>query len=152
MDEINVEIELPVDEQGFCDVKCNNCGENFKLYPNDINDDRVLFLYCPACGLQISNFLSEGAFELAQIKLHNKANEFIYNQLKDIEKNFKNSLFSFDAGKKPDAIYERHLTSNIDSFEKIKYLCCKKEAKIKPLLKFTGSYCPFCGVKYDEIE
>ncbi len=37
---------------------------------------------------------------------------------------------------------------SIDTMQKKLYKCCKKKKqKIKPILKFSGSYCPYCGVK-----
>ena len=38
----------------------------------------------------------------------------------------------------------------IEALEVEEYPCCKREAKIKPIYKMCGSYCPFCGVRYEE--
>ena len=44
------------------------------------------------------------------------------------------------------------LIAGIKALEIQKYKCCKKEAKINFLMKECGSYCPYCGVIYNEIE
>ena len=44
------------------------------------------------------------------------------------------------------------IRSGIEAMEICNFPCCKRTAKIKPLLKMTGAYCPFCGVKNCEIE
>ena len=149
---MKVNVNIAIDEQGFLIVKCKNCGENFKVHLSDIDDDGVLFIYCPTCGLHMTTFITDEVLELGKVKLQNKLTEFIYNQNKLFERRFKNSSLSFKIGKKPKAIYERVLSSGIDILEKTKFPCCQKECKIKPLLKFTGCYCPFCGVKCDEIK
>ena len=47
---------------------------------------------------------------------------------------------------------EDSIRSGIEAMEICNFPCCKRTAKIKPLLKMTGAYCPFCGVKNYEIE
>ena len=44
------------------------------------------------------------------------------------------------------------LIAGIKALEIQKYKCCKKEAKINFLMKECGSYCPYCGVIYNEID
>ena len=40
----------------------------------------------------------------------------------------------------------------IEALERKMYSCCKMEAKIKPILKMSGSYCQYCGVMDYGIE
>ena len=82
----------------------------------------------------------------------NIANDLLFDSLKDMQKNFKGGFISMKISKKPDKEIESPIVSGIEALEIQKYKCCKKQAKIKPLVKMFGSYCPYCGVKYDEFE
>lgn len=152
MEDIIVSIELPTDKQGFTLLKCYNCGEMFKLHPSDVKDDGVLFVSCPSCGIYIESFMNDEVLELGLVKLENQFFEQVYEDCKKLEKEFNKGPLVFKAGKKPIKKYERHLSSNVEAFEKAHFVCCKREAMIKPLLKITGCYCPFCGVKQYEFK
>lgn len=64
----------------------------------------------------------------------------------------KKGIITFKAGKRPKHENEDPIHSGIEAMEICNFPCCKRTAKIKPLLKMTGAYCPFCGVKNYEIE
>ena len=49
-------------------------------------------------------------------------------------------------------VSEDPIKLKIKVLKKKMYPCCKMEAKIKPLLIMSGSYCPYCGVKDYGIE
>ena len=66
-------------------------------------------------------------------------------KLKKFEKKIKGSI-SFKVSKKPNRKPELPVMLTIEAFEKKIYPCCKKEVKLKPILKMSGSYCPYCGV------
>lgn len=59
---------------------------------------------------------------------------------------------STKAGKRPKHENEDPIRSGIEAMEICNFSCRKRTAKIKPLLKMTGAYCLFCGVKNYEIE
>ena len=67
------------------------------------------------------------------------------NKLKQMEKSSKGLLKITKNRSKRE--YEQPIMLSIDTMQKKFYNCCKKEAKIKPILKFSASYCPYCGVK-----
>jgi hypothetical protein len=69
-----------------------------------------------------------------------------------MEKKFKNGLISFKAGKKPTPESETPIQAGIEVLVITNFPCCHRNSKIKPLLKITGCYCPFCGVKEYETE
>lgn len=81
---------------------------------------------------------------------YTEGNDLIYNEMKKWEKKFKGSFISFKAGKKPQHEEEYPIKYGIEALEVEEYPCCKREAKIKPIYKMCGSYCPFCGVRYEE--
>ena len=73
-------------------------------------------------------------------------------EMKRMEKKFKGNGLSFKQGNKIKKDEEIPLIAGIKALEIQKYKCCKKEAKINFLMKECGSYCPYCGVIYNEIE
>lgn len=146
------EIAIPADNDGFALLQCNLCGEFFKLKPNDVQSDEVLNIWCPVCGLISDGYLTQDVIDLALKMATNIANDLLFDSLKDMQKNFNGGFISMKISKKPDREIESPIVYGIEALEVQKYKCCKKQAKIKPLVKIFGSYCPYCGVKYDEFE
>lgn len=146
------EIAIPADNDGFALLQCNLCGEFFKLKPSDVQSDEVLNIWCPVCGLISDGYFTQDVIDLALKMATNIANDLLFNSLKDMQKRFNGGFISMKISKKPDREIESPIVSGIEALEIQKYKCCKKQAKIKPLVKIFGSYCPYCGVKYDEFE
>ena len=145
-------IEIPADDDGYSLLQCPLCGEYFKLAPNDYIDDGVLELYCPNCGLVSDNYLTEDVIKLAMTMAKNYAMDLIYEKMKVWERQFKGGNITFKAGKKPRDEYESPIQATIEAMIVHRYQCCGLSIKIKPLLKMTGSYCPYCGVKEFDTE
>lgn len=152
MDNFKISISIPTDDEGYCLLKCPTCGTFFKATPNDIEDDGILELFCPSCGCSGGNYLTEDVIELGMKMLKNEAMDSVYEQLKKLERKTKNGFISFKAGQKPKREIIEPLRSGIEALEIARFPCCNRSAKIKPLLKMTGCYCPFCGVKNYELE
>ena len=146
------EIAIPADNDGFALLQCNLCGEFFKLKPSDVQSDEVLNIWCPVCGLISDGYFTQDVIDLALKMATNMANDLLFDSLKDMQKRFNGGFISMKISKKPDREIESPIVSGIEALEIQKYKCCKKQAKIKPLVKIFGSYCPYCGVKYDEFE
>lgn len=152
-DEIRMTIPIPTDDEGYVLLKCQHCGTLFKLAPSYFKDDGVLHIFCPSCGLTSETYITEDVIELALKMAKNVAGDLIYNAFKDLERhNKRNSIIKFKAGKRPKHEPEDPIRSGIEALEITMFPCCGRTAKIKPLLKMTGAYCPFCGVKNYEIE
>ncbi len=152
-DEFHITISIPADDEGYILLQCEHCGTFFKATPLDIEDDGVLHLFCPSCGLSSKNYVTEDVIELAMRMMKNKFNDAIFDAFKDLERhNDRNSMIKFKAGKCPEHEAEDPIRSSIEALEIASFPCCRRTAKIKPLLKMTGAYCPFCGVKNYEIE
>lgn len=152
-DEFHMTISIPADDDGYILLQCEHCGTFFKATPSDIEDYGVLHLFCPSCGLSSENYVTEDVMELAMKMAQNKVNDMIYDMFKDFERhNRRNSMIKFKAGKRPKHEAEEPIRSSIEALEITYFPCCRRTAKIKPLLKMTGAYCPFCGVKNYEIE
>ncbi|SMC61872.1 hypothetical protein [Papillibacter cinnamivorans] len=152
MADIEMEISIPTDNNGYVLLQCPFCGEYFKLTPDDYEDEGILDIFCPSCGLCGENFITEDVLELAMAMTKNVAMDMIYDAMKKWEKQFDSGLITFNAGKKPKPEPENPIQSGIEALTIIHLPCCQRTAKIKPMLKFTGCYCPFCGVKEYEPE
>lgn len=143
------EIDIPTDNEGFVLLKCPLCGEFFKLTPSDIKADDVLEIWCPNCGLKSDNYLTDEVKELALRKAKNYVNQLLADTLKKMERNTRNKFISFKVKRQIPQVFEYPIVPITDDLEVINYSCCKRSAKISPSLKLSGSYCPFCGVRYD---
>ena len=82
----------------------------------------------------------------------NILNDLTFDYLNKTSLSMNDGLVSLKVSKKPKKQIESPIVSGIEALEMQKYKCCKKQAKIKPLAKIFGTYCPYCGVKYDEFE
>lgn len=152
-DEFHMTVSIPTDDEGYILLQCEHCGTFFKVTPFDIEEGGVLHIFCPSCGLTSENYVTEDVIELAMRMIKNKVNDMIYDAFKDLERhNKRNSIIKFKAGKRPKHETEDPIRSGIEALEIANFSCCRRSAKIKPLLKMTGAYCPFCGVKNYEIE
>lgn len=148
-----IEISIPADNDGFVLLQCSYCGEFFRLSALDCEDENILNVYCPSCGLISDNYMTEDVKELAVAIAENYALDKLYDALKDFERSAKVSGFmQFKTGKKPKHKIESPIRLGIENLEMAYFNCCQRSAKIKPLLRMSGCYCPFCGVKNYEIE
>lgn len=145
-------ISIPTDVDGYILLRCEHCGTFFKASPEDVNDDSVLHLFCPSCGLICNHCFTEDVIALATDIMENRVNDLIHSSLKELERYGKKGGMKFKVTRKPQSQPEEPIRSGIEAMEVASFSCCSRMAKIKPLLKMTGSYCPFCGVKNYEIE
>lgn len=151
-DELTIAISIPTDDEGYVLLQCEHCGTFFKGTPSDLQDDGVLHIFCPSCGLTSESYTTEEVFELSTKMVKNAADDMIYETFKELERRNKKGFITFKTGKRPKHEAEDPIRSGIEAMEICAFPCCKRTAKIKPLLKITGAYCPFCGVKNYEIE
>lgn len=152
MGDIDMEISIPIDNDGYTLLRCSFCGEFFKLTPDDCNDDAILDIFCPACGLSGDDFLTEDVIELALAMTKNVAIDIIYDKMKKMENKFKGGCISFKAGTKPKPEPENPIQTGIEALSITHFECCNRTAKIKPMLKISGCCCPLCGVKNFEFK
>ncbi len=146
------QISIPSDADGYVLLQCEHCGTYFKITASDIEDDGILNLYCPSCGLISKHYFTPDVLDLAETMVKNYAMDAVYNAFKNLERTTKHSSLRIKAGKKPKHERENPIRSGIEALEITDFKCCQRSAKIKPLIKITGCYCPFCGVKEYEIE
>ena len=132
-------IEITPDSEGYILMQCKFCGNYFKLKTEDVYDNGFLNIYCPSCGQHSDDYFTEQVIELTNKKITSEVEKILSN---------KQHLNSYNF----QPCRQMRVYSKIDALKKVDFRCCKKSAKIKMLLKFTGCYCPFCGVKEYEIN
>lgn len=147
-----IEISIPSDDNGYILLQCKHCGTFFKITTDDLQDDRLLNLYCPSCGLISDSYLTDDVIDLAVAKVKNYGMDLVYDTFEDLERKTKKSAVQVKKGKKPEHERENPIKSGIEALEEVEFYCCNRTAKIKPILRMTGCYCPFCGVKEYEFE
>ena len=64
MSNIIKEISIPADNDGYSLLQCQLCGEFFKLIPGEVEEDDVIQLWCPCCGLVNENLFTDEVVEL----------------------------------------------------------------------------------------
>lgn len=116
-DEIHMEISIPTDDDGYVLLQCEHCGSYFKATPSDIEDDGVLEIFCPSCGLVSENYATEDVIELALAMAENVAMDMVYDTLKKMERQFRNSPISFKMNKRPKYEAENPIRSGIEALE-----------------------------------
>lgn len=144
-DEVTFQISIPTDEDGFVLLKCPLCEELFKLKPGDYRDDSVFAIYCPNCGLTSDSYITDDVLELGMNMVENYANELISKKFKELERKTRGSMVKIKVNSKTKKKSEQPIVLTVEALEKKTYPCCKMDAKIKPILKMSGSYCPYCG-------
>lgn len=144
-----IEFSVPSDNDGYVSFQCPHCNELFKLSTSEVQEDDVIILYCPKCGLsdEPSSFTSNDVIEHANVLVENLFNEMINDFSKSLEKGFKNNKnFSFKSGKPlpiehPNPLYEKD-----SDFEEFEMSCCNRHIKLKKSGSLGYIYCPYCGV------
>lgn len=147
-----IEISVPTDTDGYLLLQCPNCGQFFSATPSEIESDTVLFLHCPACGLTGRSFVTDDVIETAQTIAQNRALDMIHAEMKKMERKFSHGPLKLKAGSRPRHVHEEPIHAWINEMEIVTFPCCLRSAKVKPLLKMTGCYCLYCGVKCFELE
>ena len=88
-DEFHMTISIPADDDGYVLLQGEHCGTFFKATPSDIEDDGVLHIFCPSCGLVSDSYVTEDVIELARRMVENKVNDMLYDAFKDLERHNK---------------------------------------------------------------
>ena len=139
-------ISIPADNEGYVLLKCPKCSELFKLRPFEFKQDSVFDIYCPCCGLVSDSYITEDVLELAQTMIGNYFSDMFDREIKKIERQTRNSMLQVKVKNKTRKKKEMPIMLTVETLDEKLYLCCKKTAKIKPIIKMSGSYCPYCGV------
>ncbi|WP_138224530.1 hypothetical protein [Paenibacillus algicola] len=144
----NIVISKQSDIDGFNSFRCSLCGDEFKLDTNEVQEDDVLEIFCPSCGIPspISSFYTDDITEHAQRIAMNEAIKSIDDMFRGLERKYRNNKYiTLKAGRPietttPLPLYEQ------DNLEQVQFLCCSKNAKLSLVAKTVNPYCPYCGV------
>lgn len=144
----NFVISKQGDIDGFSSFKCSLCSEEFKLKTSEVQEDDVIELFCPNCGIPspISSYYTADILEHAKTLVKNEAMNMLNEMFKGLEKTArKNKNLTFKRGKPLPITKPRTLFEN-DDLEQIEFLCCNRKAKLSLLSKTIKPFCPYCGV------
>jgi DNA-directed RNA polymerase subunit RPC12/RpoP len=148
MSDTSIPFSIPTDQDGFVTFQCIFCEDKFKLAASEIQQDEIIQIFCPYCGLshEPSYFLSDDVVEHAQILVMNHVQELLNGFGADLERQFRNDKnISFKATGKFESEEETLLFEKEEMELKV-FECCNRSVKINLLRKQIGVYCPYCGV------
>lgn len=91
MSEMKYEITIPGDEDGFIQMKCPLCGEKFMISIDDYENEDLIELWCPQCGLIHESYIDDDIEELANRIIENSVKDLLNGFSKDLEKTFENN-------------------------------------------------------------
>jgi DNA-directed RNA polymerase subunit RPC12/RpoP len=144
----NFVISKQSDIEGFSSFNCSLCGEDFKLKTDEEQEDDVLELFCPNCGIPspLSSYYTADIIEHAETIVMNEAMNMLNDLFKGLERTSRKSKnITFKRGKPLPTKQPRILFEN-DDLEQIEFLCCTRKAKLSLLSKTIKPFCPYCGV------
>ena len=144
---IELQMSIPLDEDGFVEMECDYCKNRFMLHESVYSDDQNLHFFCPICGLpnDINTFYCPEVLELARQKAVNYMNEEIQRQLGPTLKKFnKNGLIKMSL-KTPKREPEKELFTPANEYILYHQDCCDVNVKALELDARIGIYCPICG-------
>ncbi|MEG1008617.1 MAG: TFIIB-type zinc ribbon-containing protein [Clostridia bacterium] len=140
------EISIPTDKDGFILLQCCLCGGFFKLSASDINNESIINIWCPYCGLNGKNYYTQEVIDIAMKMVKNEMQKMVYDSFKDLEEKTKNDKFiTFTSGIEPKKEIISPIKSKVNNLVIKSYKCCKVKAKVTPISSEVGSYCPLCG-------
>lgn len=145
----SLRITIPTDKDGYVLMQCPLCGCYFKLNCSDI--ERASEVFCPGCGMKSDSYVTDEFIELAQAKVMNQLEDEVFTMFKKMEKRTRGKKVSIKAGKKPKPVPENPIRNRVEAMDIAYFKCCDKTCKVKNMIKMTGCYCPFCGVKEYEL-
>jgi uncharacterized Zn-finger protein len=147
-DIVEFSISIPSDDDGFISRQCPHCGYQFKITIMDIENEEILELFCPYCGLpsDVSETHPDELIEQAYITATNYAYSIIDNVFKDLENKANNKFFEFKRVE-PISQEDDKVLFEKEEMEMFDLKCCTKKIKANDSIGIAGIYCPFCGVK-----
>ena len=142
----DMSVSIPVDEDGFLLLQCPSCRGFFKVRSEDYEADDVEELWCPLCGLKNDSFWPDEVIELAKAKA---LNQFLGDFAKELSgigrSSSRQSLIKLSVSSRFDHEREGEMLPAVDAYETATCKFCGRTEKLKPLPKYVGAFCAFCG-------
>lgn len=150
MSDINFEIKIEGDSEGYVTFECPFCESEFKLNASEFQDeDNVITeLFCPYCGLtnNIDTFYSREVIE----QVENIAYNYMVEQVNEMFNDFKRSV----RGNKSIKVDFKELkkvnlkeVKDRDTVEEI-FSCpmCENHVRVLYCAGASKVFCAYCGV------
>lgn len=141
------EIKLPMDSEGYTELQCPYCCENFKVKNDEFTEIDHSNLYCPICGLTkpLNEFFMpnvyDKAIEMAKKEMYDIINKTLFKGIKST-KNFNITTNKLELNENK-ILRDTNYSMIISKLE-----CCNVNVKVKEIDQFIGVYCPYCGRSY----
>lgn len=146
MEDLQLRVTIPADEDGCVLLRCPHCGELFKVTADSCEDDSVLGFRCPLCGLTADNFLTQDVIDLALAKTVNAVMPKLEKQLKRELAKTRNGFVSFDVKMDYDEEPETPIQQTVEALQKVTCKDCRRMSKVSPALAMSSYTCPYCGI------
>lgn len=139
-------ISIPLDEEGYMLLQCPRCGEFFKVPSEDYEAEDVEDLWCPMCGIKSDSFWPDEVIELAKAKVLNQVSGDFSSELAKIGRTTsRQSLIQMTVSSHFTEEREGDVLPSVDAFQMATCGFCGRKEKLKPLPKYIGAFCAFCG-------
>lgn len=150
MSDLNFEIKIDGDSEGYVTFECPFCESEFKLNASEFQNDDNIFteLFCPYCGLTdgINNFYSKEVIEQAKAIAYNYMMEQINQMFSDFKRSVRGSKHIKVDFKELKKVNLKELKDK-DTVEEI-FSCpmCENHVRVLYCAGISKIFCPYCGV------
>lgn len=150
MSDVNFEIKIDGDSEGYVTFECPFCESEFKLNASEFQNDDNIFteLFCPYCGLTdgINKFYSKEVIEQAKAIAYNSMMEQINQMFSDFKRSVKGSKHIKVNFKELKKVNLKELKDK-DTVEEI-FSCpmCENHVRVLYCAGISKIFCPYCGV------
>lgn len=150
MSDVNFEIKIEGDSEGYITFDCPFCESEFKLNADELqNEDNVFSeLFCPYCGLtdEINSFYSREVIEQAEDIAYNYMIDQVNKMFNDFKKSVRGSKVIKVSFKKLKKVTLKELKDR-DTVEEI-FSCseCQNHVRVLYCAGVSKIFCAYCGV------
>jgi transcription elongation factor Elf1 len=150
MSDINFDIRIEGDSEGYVTFECPFCESEFKLNASEFQDeDNVITeLFCPYCGLTdgINTFYSKEVIEQAETIAYNYMVEQVNKMINNFRKSLRGNKYIKVDFKKLKKVNLKELKDK-DTVEEI-FSCpmCENHVRVLYCAGASKVFCAYCGV------
>ncbi|UZT06157.1 hypothetical protein ONV75_16375 [Clostridium sp. LQ25] len=150
MSDIQFEIKIQGDSEGYVTFECPFCGSEFKLKADEFQSEDNSFteLYCPYCGLVngTNTFYSKEVLEQARTLAENYMADKINEMFGKFERSVRNNKFIKVEYKKLKKVNTKELKDKDTVEEVMECPICKNHEKVLYCSGVSKVFCSYCGV------
>lgn len=141
----NLTISIPADVDGYLLMRCPRCLEYFKVKLDEYESDDVSEMWCCNCGIKSDEYWPGEVIELAKAKALNHFQGEFAKELSKIGKSIHGAPVSVSITSMLEKEREGMIFPDVDQYEDVLCRWCGRHSKVKPLQRFVGPFCAFCG-------